>query len=179
MMQSLKVGEPFPGPVPGSEGAHLALTPAGLTMLAQCPGLKQAEINAFQIGGRQVCLLETGSVAVPVCVVIVDWPRPLGPMDMAFDARRVPAQVVADWLDTAEGVKNALQVILLDGRVVRGLKLMGLNSALVEQMHAVIRRQLATVYSQADYDRELARVFQRSTTQLMARAECYQHRGGQ
>lgn len=97
---------------------------------------------------------------------------------MSFDARRVRTDILAYWLDTDEGPKNALQVILLDGTVVRGIKLMGLPTALVEQMHVVIRRQLASAYSQADYDRELARVFHWSTAQLMARASCYQHRTG-
>jgi hypothetical protein len=177
MIQRLAVGQPFPGVVPPQEGAVLELTAGGLTMLIQTPGLRPPELTAFRAGARRVCILEAGSAAVPICLVIVDWPSPLGPMDMSFDARRVRAEILATWLDTSEGAKNALQVILLDGQMVRGLKLMGLPAALVTQMRGVIRRQLAVPYGQEDFDRELGRVYQQSTAQLMARADCHRHRG--
>lgn len=175
-MEKIEIGQPFPGPVPPQEGAHLELTPGGLTMLAQTPGLRAAEVRAFDAGARQVCILEAGTAAVPICLVIVDWTKPLGPMDMSFDARRVPGEVLAPWLDTSEGAKNALQVVLLDRQTVYGLKVMGLPLPLVEAMHAIIRRQLAADYTTAEHDHELGRVYQHSTAQFMTRATCYPHR---
>jgi hypothetical protein len=169
---------PFPGPIPTAEGATLDLSAGGLSMVIQAPGLRREEVQSFKKGARQVCLLEAGSAAVPVCVVIVDWPRTLGPMDMTFDARRVRTEVLTDWLDTSEGVKNALQVILLDGQMVRGLKLMGLPTALMEGMQGIVRRQLSTNYTQGQFDQALATIYRESTPQLMARATCYRHKEG-
>ena len=48
MLTKFEVGKPFPGPVPGQEGAVMELWKSGLTVIIQIPGLRPQELKAFK-----------------------------------------------------------------------------------------------------------------------------------
>lgn len=161
-----KVGEQFPGPVPSSEGAHLELWGDGLVCVIQMPGLTRPERQAFKKSFKQYGYLET-SGPVPVAVWVFIFPKPFGEIDCSFSARPVKPENIENYLIMEDGrIKNALTFYLLDGPILKGMKLVGLEPAAVKLFHSTIQKQLDTDYTPADFDRYLNAVYNYTTTEL-------------
>ena len=149
-----------------------------LVVYIQFPGVTRDERRAFQASFRRYGYLE-GSGSAPVALWIFDFPQPHGPIDVNFDARVVPQDVIDDYLDEPEGEpKNALLFFLLDGPILRAQKLVGLNHEAVRLFHATIRKQLDAEYSHADYGKHLAGLWQYTTPELLKMAKVFRHKGG-
>ena len=173
---SFTVGESFPGPVPHREGAIMELWEMGLVVVIQYPELRKGELEAFHKGFKQYSYLESPTT-VPIAVWVFDFPNPHGQIDAIFNARVVKKDLIDDFLDTSKGgVKNALQFFLLDGEIIRGMKLVGLNPEAVELFHSTIRKQLSMDYDIADFTGCLAGFFTRSTRELFEMGRKFQHK---
>ena len=173
---SFTVGEPFPGPVPDREGAIMELWEIGLSVVIQYPDLRNEELKAFHEGFKQYSYLES-STAVPIAVWVFDFPDPHGQIDSIFNARVVERDLIEDYLDTSKGgVKNALYFFLLDGEILRGIRMVGLHSEAVGLFHGTIRKQLSMDYDRADYDSCLGGFFTRTTRELFEMGRKFEHR---
>lgn len=173
--KSFTVGKPFPGPVPHREGAIMELWEIGLSVVIQFPGLRNEELEAFHMGFKQYSYLES-STAVPIAVWVFDFPDPHGQIDSIFNARVVERDLIEDYLDTSiGGVKNVLQFFLLDGEILRGIRMVGLHPDAVELFHGTIRKQLSMDYDRVDYDSCLGGLFTRTTKELFEMGQKFQH----
>jgi hypothetical protein len=139
---AITVGQPFPGPIPHREGAVMELWEIGLTVVIQFPDLKQGELDAFNEGFKTYAYLES-TTSVPIAIWIFDFPNPHVQIDCTFNAKFVESDLLADYLDTSKGViKNALNFFLLDGDIVKGIRMVALNHEAVGLFHNTIREIL-------------------------------------
>jgi hypothetical protein len=163
---SFTVGEPFPGPVPHREGAIMELWEIGLTVVIQYPKLTKSELKAFQLGFKTYSYLES-STSIPVAVWVFDFPDPHGAIDCAFNARVVPTDLMERYLEMdGNGIKSGLNFFLLDGNIIRGIRMITLNPEAVKLFHGTLRKQLETVYDRVDFNACLGGLFTRSTREL-------------
>jgi hypothetical protein len=148
---AITVGQPFPGPIPQREGAIMELWKIGLTIVIQFPGLRQGELNAFYKGFKTYAYLESPT-SIPIPTWIFDFPNPHGKIDSAFNAGFVEPALLSDYMDTSKGViKNGLNFFLLDGDIVKGIRLVALNHEAVGLFHNTIRKQLKMDYDEMEY----------------------------
>lgn len=61
-----------------------------------------------------------------------DFPKHHGIIDVKFNDLIVDTGLVKQYLDTSEGIKNALTFYLLDGAILRTQKLVGLHEEAFE-----------------------------------------------
>ena len=173
---SFTVGKPFPGPVPHREGAIMELWELGLVVVIQYPGLTPDELSAFHEGLKQYSYLESPT-RVPIAVWVFGFPDPHGKIDTSFNARVVKKDLIANFLDISKGgVKNALQFFLLDGQMLRAMRVVGLHSEAVELFHSTIRKQLAMDYDMSEFASCLAGFFTRSKRELSEMGRKFQHK---
>lgn len=178
VMTKIEVGKPFPGDVPGREGAVMELWKDGLVVLIQMPGLSREERKAFEKSFKRYVYFESGT-AVPVAVWVFDFPGPHGPIDCNFDSRLVRRELMDWYLDDRDGgIKNAVTFFLLDRNILRGMKYVGLDPEAVKLFHATIRKQLALDYSAAEHDKYFTGVYGFSAGELMSMGRVFRHRSG-
>jgi hypothetical protein len=161
---TFSVNEPFPIPrlVPKMGGAILEMTSAGPMVIIQMPGLTRSELMAFRKSFKRYSYIE----AFPVACWVFNFPSPFNSIDLNFNGRLVDPEWIDNFLDTTDGVKNALDFILIDGKIVRGIKRVGLDPEAVKLFHDTIRKQLAADYTPAEYDGALGGLFTRTTDEL-------------
>lgn len=175
-IEKLEVGKLFPGPVPISEGVHMELWGDSLTVLIQMPGLTRDELRAFKKGFKRYSYLESDT-PVPIAVWMFDFQKPHGPVECNFNARAVVRpEFIKSFLDMSEGIKNAIQFYLLDGKILRGMKLLGLDLEAVKLFHATIEKQLEIDYSRADYDRYLSGLYAFNADELFSMGKVFNHK---
>ena len=173
---TFQVEKPFPGPVPHREGAVMELWEMGLVVVIQFPGLTRDELSTFHSGFERYSYLESPT-RVPVAVWVFDFPVPHGMIDTVFNARVVKKDLIDDFLDTSKGrVRNILQFFLLDGQVLRGMKVIGLHLEAVELFHDTIRKQFAMNYNDIEFESCLAGFFTRPTKELFEMGRKFKHR---
>jgi len=166
MLTTFRVGEIFPGPVPIVEGITLELWGGGLTCLIQFPQLARPERQMFKKSFQWYGYLES-STPVPIAIWIFDFPKPFGRIDCSFNARVVDQARIDDYMEPENGqVKNAITFYLLDGPILKGMKIVGLKPDAVKLFHATVRKQLETEYTQDDFDLYLAAMYSYSTDDL-------------
>lgn len=171
---SFTVGQPFPGAVPHREGAIMELWEIGLVVVTQFPGLRTNELEAFHRGFKTYSYLESPT-PVPIAVWVFDFPDPHGQIDSTFNARFVERDLIEDHLDGGKtGVKNGLYFFLLERDILRGMKLVGLDSEAVEVFHDTIRKQLSMDYGRADYEACLGGLFTHTTRELFEMGRKFQ-----
>jgi len=163
---SFTVGQPFPGVVPHREGAIMELWEIGLVILIQYPGLRPRELKAFQRGFKTYGYLES-QTRVPIAVWVFDFPNPHGQIDSTFNARFVEKNLIEEYLALDKGgVKNGLYFFLLDGKILRGMRMVGLHPEAVGLFHGTIRKQLSMDYDRDDFLGCLGGLFTRTTREL-------------
>jgi len=167
MLKRFEVGKRFPSPVPGQEGAVMELWKSGLTVIIQMPKLRRQELKAFKKGFKRYAYLESNT-PVPIALWVFDFPPPHGAIDCNFNARIVKQEYIEIFLDTREGIKNAVTFYLLDGQILKGIKMVGLHQEAIELFHSTIQKQIANPYTQAEYDRYLAGLYQFSSEELLS-----------
>lgn len=176
MITQYEVGQPMPGAYPTSEGGFLEIERGGgLVLFLQFPGLTSREAKAFK-DFRRYYYLEP-DLPVPLACWIFEFAKPLERgIECNMDARLYDQPRVEAWLDTSEGVKNMLTLYLLDGPILRGVKIVGLQHKAVQAFHATLRKQLATPYANAAYMRCLRGLEAYSVEELKHMARKYTHK---
>lgn len=174
----IEVGKPFPGPVPMREGCVMELGNDAIPhVFLQFPGCTRDERQAFRDGFKTYCYLESGERA-PVAYWIFNFRDPVNPSEVNFDARLVAAAkpgLIEKYLDEREGLKNAMLFYLLDGQIVQGQKLVGLQREAIRLFHATIRRQLVTQYTAMEYVATLRGLEAYSTEELCRMGNVWRH----
>ena len=168
---TIAVGEPFP--IPGmipAEGAILEMTSGGPIVIVQMPGLRREELRAFKESFKRYSYVES----FPVACWVFNFPAPFNPIDLIFNSRIVDPEWIEDYLDTSEGVKNALDFFVLDGKILRGIKRVGLKPEAVKLFHNTIRKQIAADYSPAEFDGALGALFTRTTDELFQMGKMFE-----
>jgi hypothetical protein len=174
-LEKLETEKPFPGPVPAVEGVQMELWDNFLTVLIQLPGLTRDELRAFKKGFKKYSYLESDT-PVPIALWIFKFGKPHGPVECNFNARIVRPEYIKAYLNKTEGIKNAIQFYLLDGKMLRGIKLVGLDVEAVDLFHATIRKQLESDYSQHDFDRYLSGLFEFDADELFSMGKSFNHK---
>ncbi len=176
MQTKYEVGKPFPGVYPVQAGPIMEVGPGGgFYLLIQFPNSTRQERQAFKKGFKRYGYLET-STPVPTAVWVFDFADPFGKIDISFNARPVPEDRIQAFMEPEEGlIKNALQVVLLDGNIITGLKLAGLQSEAVRLFHGTIRKQLSANCSQNDYNRCLTDIYKYSSEELFKMGTIFRH----
>ena len=170
------IGQPFPGVVPHREGAIMELWEVGLVVLIQYPGLRPRELEAFNRGFKTYSYLES-QTPVPIAVWVFDFPNPHGAIDSTFNARAVEKSIIDDYLNLQNGqVKKGVYFFLLDGKILRGMRMVGLHPETVEMFHATIRKQLSIDYDMNDFLGCLGGLFTRSTRELYEMGRKFKHK---
>ena len=163
---NLEEGRPFPLPVPTNEGVIMGLMEMGPMVFIQKFGLKTEEVDAFRKGFKQYSYLESDT-PVPIAAWVFDFPEPLGKLDAFFDGRIAKKQWIDSYLDTrAGGVMNALYFFLLEGKILRGTKMAGLDPEAVNLFHGTIQRQLEQAYTPEEFNKYLLGLFKFSPSEL-------------
>lgn len=169
ILTEYEVGKPFPGPIPQNEGSVLEMAPdGGLVCLIQMPGLSRAEKQAFKKSFSRYGYLEAGTTP-PVAIWIWNFPGPMNPVDVNFNAAIVDQKVIDNYLELENGqMKNMIMFYLLDRDILAGIKLVGLDPEAVKLFRETILRQRSMICSKHDYDRALKGIFSYNTNELYA-----------
>lgn len=171
-----EVGQPFPLPVPPQEGARMELWNDGLILAIQFPGLRGQELKAFEKGLRKYSYWESNT-DVPIAAWVFKFPKPFGQVDATFNAchAKLKPEYLANYLEPEEGqVKNALSIFLLDGQMLKGMKLVDLEPEAVKLFHATIRKQREINFPQYEFDRSLREVYQYPTETLFEKGSKFE-----
>jgi hypothetical protein len=163
----IEVDKIFPGPVPDQEGVQIELWHDKLTVLIQMPELNRDQLRAFNKGFEQYSYLESDT-PIPVALWIFDFPDPFSSIEGNFNAKRARRKWLDLYLDAGDDdtIKKAIQFFLLDGQILRAMKLIELDPEAVELFHGTIRKQLDMDYNRIDFDRYLAGLHNYDTQDL-------------
>jgi len=172
----IEVDKIFPGPVPDQEGVQIELWHDKLTVLIQMPELDRDQLIAFNKGFEQYSYLESDT-PIPVALWIFDFPDTLSSIEGNFNAKLARRK----WLDLYpdagddDTIKKAIQFFLLDGQILRAMKLIELDPEAVELFHGTIRKQLDMDYNRIDFDRYLAGLHNYDTQDLFRMGKVFKH----
>jgi len=163
---ALEVGKPFPFPVPNNEGAVMGLWEVGPVVLIQKFGVRAEDTAAFKKGFEFYSYLESRT-PLPIAMWIFEFPEPIGLIDTAFNVKIAHGEWLTSYLDTkVGGMMNALYFFLLDGKILRGTKIAGLDPEAVTLFHGTIRKQLQIEYTQEEFNKTLVNLFKVSSREL-------------
>ena len=163
----IEVDKIFPGSVPDQEGVQIELWHDKLIVLIQMPELNRDQLRAFNKGFEQYSYLESDTL-IPVALWIFDFPDPLSSIEGSFNAKRARRKWLDLYLDAGDDdtIKKAIQFFLLDGQILRAMKLIELDPEALELFHGTIRKQLDMDYNRIDFDRYLAGLHNYDTQDL-------------
>jgi hypothetical protein len=167
------IGEEFPGPIPSTEGIVMEMGPDGdLNVLIQAPGVTREERKAFQKSFKHYYYYETPT-EIPLALWLFDFPAPLNALEVNFDGAlqsRIRPGSLETFMET-DGVsmKNALSFYLLDGNILKGIKLFGLHLDALRRFHGTIRKQVAIGYDKSAYAVTLDGVYRGMDQDVMKR----------
>ena len=167
----IEVDKIFPGPVPDQEGVQIELWHDKLSVLIQMPGINEEELIAFNKGFRQYSYLES-ETPIPIALWIFDFPDPLGPVEGNFNTRLSKREWVDLYLNASD---DDAMFFLLDGQILKAMKLVELDPAAVRLFHGTIRKQLDLEYNQTNFDRYLAGLHNYDMQDLFSMGKVFQH----
>ena len=160
-------------------GKHSLMKPPFYSFVvfgARCFQLIIICLALFHEGFKQYSYLESPT-NIPIAVWVFDFPDPHGQIDTSFNAKVVDKEIIDNFLDTSKGgIKNALQFFLLDGQIIKGMKLISLHPDAMELFHGTIRKQLAMDYDMSDFTSCLAGFFTRTTRELFEMGRRFRHK---
>ncbi len=173
----IEVDKIFPGPVPDHEGVQIELWNDKLTVLIQMTGLKRDQLRALNKGFKQYSYLESDT-PIPIALWIFDFPDPLSSIEGDFNAKRARRKWLDLYLDAGDDdtIKKAIQFFLLDGPILRAMKLIELDPEALELFHGTIRKQLDMNYNRTDFDRYLAGLHNYDTQDLFRMGKAFKQR---
>lgn len=174
--RAIEEGKVFPYPVPLQEGTVMGLWDIGLVMLTQKFKIEAEELAAYRAGFNRYSYLEKHG-EVPLALWVFEFPAPLGKIDTAFNARLAKPEWIDSYLNTqAGGIMNALYLFLVEGRIFRCGKLVGLDPEAVALFHETIQKQLGREYTQESFKQVLVEAFRQSPDELFQEGTVFDFR---
>ena len=109
---------------------------------------------------------------------IFDFPDPLSSIEGNFNAKLAKRKWLDLYLDAGDDdtIKKAIQFFLLDGQILRAMKLIELDPEAVELFHGTIRNQLDMDYNLIDFDRYLAGLHNYDTQDLFRMGKVFKYK---
>lgn len=98
----------------------------------------------------------------------IEFPDPFSSIEGSFNAKLARRKWLDLYLDTGDDdtIKKAIQFFLLDGQILRAMKLIELDPEALELFHGTIRKQLDMDHNRIDFDRYLAGLHNYDTQDL-------------
>ncbi len=173
-MEVIQIGKPFPGPILDQEGAILELWADRLFLIMQFPGLTRKEKRIFDQGFRRYGYMETGT-PVPIAFWVFDFPKPFGAIEGSFNALFCNPEDVERFISKD---RNVFSFILLDGDIVRGLKVSGLELDAFHLFYDTIQKQMTMSYDKAEFMKYLNAFCEAyGTYDILKMSRKFSHRG--
>lgn len=164
-----RVGQPFPGAYPQQEGCIMEMGENGsLFVFIQFPGLTRHEKQAFKKSFKQYAYFGS-ETPVPIAMWIFGFPKPFGSINVNYNARLKPDPARV-FIDTEA---NMINFFLLDGPILQGIKMVGLEWDAVDRFKSTLQKQLDTEYSMDEYARYLSGLLQYSDDEIMQMGTLY------
>jgi hypothetical protein len=160
------VGETFPIPelIPTSDGSRLFLDNGTLECLIRISALKSAELKAFHQRPIKYSYLES-KTSVPVAMWVFNIAG--GYFECPFDGKIESHENLDKFLTIENGnYKNAITFFLIDGLILKGIKLFGLHVKALKLFHNTIQKQLSIEYTEEDFVKSLNELYQYTTLNL-------------
>jgi len=171
-MNVIEVGEPYNGPVPSNDGLHFEIGPDGnMILLIQFQKPDEVEKKALAAGFSSYSFYESGSL--PLVCLVFKFPAPVMYMDAPFHAGlytdgRIEKMMASD--------ANTLEVIILDGKIVQGIRLVGLHPKVIDMLTKTVGKQLTAPISRAVYDSAVNDLFELKSKEIYERGAIFSHR---
>lgn len=144
-----------------------------MALLIQMRGQREAETQAM-LAGMERYALYVQSTSPHVAVWVFKFPAPLRYMDAPFHAGLYKDDRVRKFLSEP---RNALQVYVLDGEIVKVIRLVGLSHQAAADFRAAIQQQLAQPFDPDEYERAIDDAFKLSSEEIFRRGKQYRHGG--
>ena len=105
------------------------------------------------------------------------FPGPVPDQEGDFNAKRARRKWLDLYLDAGDDdtIKKAIQFFLLDGPILRAMKLIELDPEALELFHGTIRKQLDMDYNRIDFDKYLAGLHNYDTEDLFRMGKVFKH----
>lgn len=170
-MQKIEVGKPFPGAYPTTEGATFEIGPDGdMNLFIQFPKPTLAEEQALQIGFTRYTFYESSKSNLACWAW--KFPAPVGLLDTPFHAGLYSDDRCLKLEDVGT---NQLMVYVLDGPIVKVIRLIGLQHNAAAMLYAAIRKQ--TKISQAEYNSAVEWLNRMNQKQIYEAGKQFVHAG--
>lgn len=150
---SVVVGKPAPFKVPDREGCLLEIgyPTTGMNVLVQYPNLNMLELNAFKSKLAGYSYYESETI-IPIAYWIFQFGNNTF-IETTFNACFAvdkPEYMGAIQYFMSE-MRNAVTFFILDGQIVKSVRIIGLHIEAVELFHNTIKKQLLNTYSNNEY----------------------------
>lgn len=174
---NLKIGSRFLcdfGPTDGSR--FEIMDDLGAVFVSQLNNMTEKECAGFMAGIKSVSLtvfdMTHSSASIPVIFMVLEFKgSALGPQEGVLNTRVIPESALEAFLRPAEtgGRKNMLSFFALDRRIIKAIRLIGLDQAIMAKLHDAIGAQLGSVYSHQEFKAAAASVQRTLSTDEIAR----------
>jgi hypothetical protein len=161
--------KPYPLPLPAGDFSRLELIKGiGMTLLIRYHNLKPAEKAVFADYFSYAFFLSPGTV--PVCLVIFrfpahkSYPAPYQYVDMSFNSQAVTRETMDNYLKT---VKNSLCIHLIDGEILRMIRVVGLSYVAARFFHDCLQKQMCARYTPEAYAAALIELYEQYTSKQL------------
>jgi len=174
-MHQITVGEKYTGPVPQQDGLYFEIGPDGdMQLLIQFKNPSHAEKEALLAGFRQYSLLcfHNRRSPEPLLCFIFKFAAPVSYMDAPFHAGLYRDSRIQKFLDAEQ---NLLTVVMLDGDIVQGLRVVGLHPEAMRLFKKTALNQTPLVQRNI-YDRLVDDLNELSSEELFHRGYEFSHR---
>jgi hypothetical protein len=174
-MKIIEVGKPYNGPVPQQDGLYFEIGPDGdMQMIIQFQKPSREEKMALAYGILSYSLYRYQGSHVLACWVF-EFHAPVSYMDAPFYAGLYTDDRVRKFLATDQ---NLLQVVILDGSIVQGLRAVGLQWKAMQTFRDIVREQAAPV-SRGEYDAAVNALYVLQSKEIFERGKIFKHREDQ
>jgi hypothetical protein len=171
-MNVIEVGKKYSGPIPPQDGLHFEIGPDGdMQMLIQFQKPAKSEKKALAAGFERYSLYRHAGDIILACWVF-KFPAPVSYMDAPFHAGLYPDERIRKFLSTDQ---NLLQVVILDGSIVQGLRAIGLHWEAMQMFRDIVREQLTSI-SRSEYDAAIDALYALHSKEIYQRGKIFTHR---
>lgn len=160
-MQLLEVGKPYPGKIESSyDGVNLEMSKDGeLFVFIHMPQITKQEVKLFKKSFKEYAYLEFGK-EIPIPCFVFNF---YFPIDMYFNANLMDREVIDKFINSDN---NMITFILLDRKIIKGIKIFGLSLEVLNLFKETIRKQIEIKFSNSDFNKVLNQLIKHSTLEL-------------
>lgn len=168
-MNVIEVGKKYNGPIPQQDGLCFEIGPDGdMQMIIQYQNPDESEKKALAAGFERYSLYRHAADIILACWVF-KYPAPVSYMDAPFYAGLYQDDRIHKFLATEQ---NLLQVVILDGPIVQGLRAIGLQWEAMQKLRDIVREQLTPI-SRGEYDVNVSVLFDMNSKEIYQRGKIF------